>query len=80
MKKSPLEELRDERKLTGLQMAMILDFNPFFYYELEKGYHKLSKKVLMKLKERFNIEPDEFKKRFDEWRENKVNELLEAKK
>jgi|YelNatPaOPRAMG01_1025707.scaffolds.fasta_scaffold25773_7 transcriptional regulator with XRE-family HTH domain len=76
---NPLKELRKKRGLSGLQMAVILGIVSPYYYSMELGACNLSESTLNKLKKEFNIDPEDFKKRFEEWRLQKKKELLSIK-
>lgn len=56
--KNRLRELRNSKKLSGVDVAEALSITPQYYYELEKGEKRLNEDLLRKLAEYFNTTTD----------------------
>lgn len=76
MTKNPFDELEKKYQISGLKMAFLLNLNANYYYGLKGGSYTLSKRVLNLLKEKFKVNPEEFKKEFETWKLEKEKELL----
>jgi transcriptional regulator with XRE-family HTH domain len=53
-----LKVFRDERKLSGIDVANYLNISPQFYYDLEKGRRTLTQEYLEKLSDFYNTTID----------------------
>ncbi|HHY27179.1 MAG TPA: helix-turn-helix transcriptional regulator [Desulfitobacterium dehalogenans] len=56
--KHRIKEIREDKKLSGIEIAQALNISPQYYYDIEKGKRNLSADIATQLAKIFNVSVD----------------------